>query len=885
MRAFNPAVCTGIACLGLIFGLAVLALPATASAKDVDPTRADRSSAPSTQRIDTSGDGRSSAYSDLSEALEKKCAEVRSDAYVSCEIEVYGTANNIVIMPAFEATKSRAQSEVREACTRKSDAIGTSSINDASRPSLAREIIQNWISDPELLRNPNIRSITFCYFELSRILLIDWAPIDKPVLFRESIFERGEGGVSREPALPAASVFEHAIFGRGVAIHNSHFLDSIDVRNVRFNSFVEIQQTIFDAPVIAENAAMNGPVLLRDNLFKGGLRLEETEFGGDLSLIGNRFEYAEPQDLEKDAPRIEDDGTRPSLVRLRELRVQGVFELKENCFYHSEDWAASSVIEIHDCRELRDKTKPSLASLYLQKLVVSDNDVEINDNQFAAHAFLIEIEGRKATISNNRFALLASIENNQFYSLKTYNNRWPAWTKINNNDISASLTFDRDRFLLGTQAKEGTREFRSNRVGGDVFFGPSNLPPNGSELLFTHNRFSGPVDILLPITRAILNGKMVSCKEEKVSRSSLNWNGILNFTGSFIESELTLSESCSWGAQYRTTPLQGPTKDTVDTKSKGVPCRPIGAYEKVVQIMMPLARVGVFNVRLPIDDCVYRWLGDGFRYDYFGSPRGPTSAWEWDDDKGHGTEERDEKYSLKFLSAWQKNLGGSRPDALTYASTYLRENGQLTESRELLELAKKEIYDPDLQRKFYNLDYLSWAYVYYLGWKIRYWSLAPAGFGASPERVFYWLLGSTCLWWVLFYWSHHRGVYAVMGEFGHAFWRGREGRSRWRHASEMAKARWRFWQKQRIYWKENAPRSRLEHGLTRVYGFRARDRENYSRKFHLLTYAVDTALPAISLGRFGSYSATLGFVRLMAYLHHIFSWWLFILFFGSLTVL
>lgn len=242
-----------------------------------------------------------------------------------------------------------------------------------------------WIAAGGPLDDPGIQTITFCGFEVANVLRLDWSATRARVRFDLVRMVDLE-------ALPAGTVASRGIFTGGLSIDRSTLISSVAIDDARFGAYVEIERSLIEGTLNARNTVIEGALRLRGNQFHNGLRLEALSIFGDTIVTDNQFDASTGQAASMTAV-FEADGTRRSVVRLRELRLGGVLDLSRNVFDEG--------------------TGDPPPSLYLQKSTIRDNDVILHRNAFAGRVFLIEVEGNKVTIAQNSFKQLFDVSGSQ----------------------------------------------------------------------------------------------------------------------------------------------------------------------------------------------------------------------------------------------------------------------------------------------------------------------------------------------------------------------------------------------------------------------------------------------------------------------------------------
>jgi hypothetical protein len=723
-------------------------------------------------------------------------------------------------------------------------------------------LMSGWIAAGGPLDDPGIQTITFCGFEVANVLRLDWSATRARVRFDLVRMVDLE-------ALPAGTVASRGIFTGGLSVDRSTLVSSVAIDDARFGAYVEVERSRIDGTLNARNTVIEGALRLRGNQFRNGLRLEAMSIYGDTIVTDNQFDASTGQGASMPAA-LEADGTRRSVVRLRELRLGGVLDISRNVF------------------DPGPGDPPP--SLYLQKSTIRDNDVTVHRNAFAGRVFVIEVEGNKVTIAQNSFSQFFEVSGSQIYSIRTYDNHFFGAFSITGNRIASSLLLDRDYF-----DGEATRllDVRSNQVGHDLRFGPRTWPAERFTVDFSFNQIVGPFSFFWPVMNRFKT-RVIACDGTEPPQ---RWRGGINFLGTTVETSMRLVEGCVASVAA---PLQPFTLALDGPRQRSAVCK-TGETQPATGLDLTLVEVGVLHLDIA-PGCQYAWRGPGLAFRYFGAPySSPIDVVNGDAALPAGNED----HAIDHLIEWLGDLEAPDPEVFFFVSNYLRSRGKLNDSRDWLESAKQETYRPKAADS--TLQQLSDGIVYAALW--------PAGFGAKPERV---ILCMAVLWLVglAIYTLHHRGWIGGAGVFlrylrtppppgltyelpdrggggpglreqpmafapGSSVFvePGRVGRA----AASAAAAFTRSWERERQ--RLAAPDTPLDSVHTDKHGFVTTSKDRLVRHFSLWSYALDVTLPIVPLGRFGVFVPDHAVVRAFSYLHHMLGWWLGALFIGALTIL
>lgn len=669
-------------------------------------------------------------------------------------------------------------------------------------PTLPPMVVQAWISAYGPLADSDIETITFCGFALENILLLDWSATTARLRF-----DLVEIGKSEGP--PLGTVASRGVFESGLTITRSVIDNDVRIRDATFGSYIELEKNIIRGAISVTNSHINGAVRVRNNYFRSGLRLEGVEIDGDTLISRNSFPSAIEQegdtsnagDPAKDLRvNLEFDGSSPSVVRLRETRLGGILNINKNKF--------------------RKATKP-LRSLYIQKSIISDNDLTIYDNEFAGPVFVTDVEAKRLTVSRNDFNGFLSIVTSQLYSARTFENRFFGPLKISSNDIQSMLYMDRD--ILSQET--GFLEVRANQVGREISFAPYSWPGMTISVDMSFNIIDGSFNVIWPLYDKNKNAtlecqEMASNRYDWLDANANRWNGELAFVGSVVRGVLWLAESCAFpGAPMR--PISGSVSDnSFDLAFGGC-----GVKDRLV-LDFNQVETGFLRLSLPPSD-PYCWRGNGLSFGYFGNPIQSTRTFLASEVMEAGQLPRGIEYDeVNELDQWLQRLERKNPDVYFAVAEYLRGLGYLDKSREWLEQGRQLGFDSELCEGFFACTVAIARAIYFI----------PSAYNTSPEKA----ASLTVILWIsmtIVYWVYHRsclGLQAVPAV---------------------------------------QPPGEPKNYDTKVAGFVAREPEYEYRSFSLLAYSLDVTLPLVSMNLYGTYTPTNGVVRAISFVHHIIGFW------------
>jgi hypothetical protein len=616
--------------------------------------------------------------------------------------------------------------------------------------------LQDWVAAGGALDREFIRTITFCGFAVTDILDLDWSATNARIRFYLTTLRREHGiSASQDPEAedieqPHGIFPSRGIFSSGLTIDRSVLPDGTGIDDARFGAFVEIERSLILQPLSARNTTVAGALRLRNNEFADRLRLEAFEVAGDTIVSGNSFPAAIP------GPRVERDGTAASIVRLRELRLRGVLHFSNNRFRRPPDLHRPIV---------SDNSSIVSRSLYLQKSIIDENDITIVDNYFHDHVYLIDLIGRRLSISNNVVNGILQISGNDFFSLRTFSNVFYSFFQIMNNQYASSLIIDRDEFGANTRRID----IVGNHVGQDMRFAPRVPPPQGSTVSLAHNRVVGPADLYWP-SRAMRGDPVRNDRRCEVllpqagdaaaDSSLVRWRGMIDFTGSHFASHLQFAESCeSAGIPMQPIPLQYDLADLQkwQNEPKCSGRRELGMVDESYFVFLNFSqtRIAMLDLRVPPTDCHYFWRAVGQQFEFFGTNAEDQIA---QIQNGESIQQfgYTQRTAIDLLKAWILNLDIDDPGVFIFISEYLKDRGDLNGSRNWLEVAKRETYKPNGEDPLWRRA----------ADRVVYGALWPAGFGAKPERAIWFMF---VLWIVCtaVYTLHHRGWINAAATFLH----------------------------------------------------------------------------------------------------------------------
>ncbi len=567
---------------------------------------------------------------------------------------------------------------------------------------LPSSVLATWVAANGSLSGPAFHTVTFCGFRLDDVLMLDWSATEARVRFDLVEF----AGASLPPLGTIAS---RGQFSGGLSVDRSTILEDLVVEDGHFGAFVEIERSLFHGTLRAKNTRIEGALRLRHNKFETAVRLEALSVDGDTIISNNRF----PSHL-RDRPS-EPDGTSFSVVRLRELRLGGVLEVVENWFLPA----------------MRRGAQPT-RSLYLQKSTIRDNDVTIHRNVFAGQVYLIELEGKKITVSQNIFDHFFELSSSNVYSFRSFGNRYLGPFSITSNRIESSLLIDADVF---DETATRLLDVRHNRVGHDLRFAPKSWPAANYTVDLGFNDVVGPFSFYWPLKNADGRG-VVSCDPSKNAAvaEAPRWRGEINLIGTKVATSMWLVERCLSATDGMLVPITQPQASNGGRNAGD-------SAEPATIVDLTLVETGVLYLDLPANG-LYAWRGKGLSFGFFGAPNQGAIGFV----NGDAVSGVPEDAAIKHLEVWLDHLERLDPEVLFYVSDYLRSRGQLNASRDWLEKAKRVNYRPDADDP--RLQRVADRVVYAALW--------PACFGAKPERVI-WCMLLLWLFGTVFYNLHHRG--------------------------------------------------------------------------------------------------------------------------------
>jgi hypothetical protein len=682
-----------------------------------------------------------------------------------------------------------------------------------------------WVAAEGPLTRQPLHTVTFCGFSIGDVLMLDWSATDARVRFDLVQFNE-----ARRP--PLGIIASRGLFSGGLSIDRSTIDTDLELRDGRFGAFVEIERSRFRGALRAENTQITGALRLRDNVFEATLRLQALVVGGDTIISGNSFPSviaAQPR---------EPDGTSFSIVRLRELRLGGVLELVDNAF----DMALDG---------------PAARSLYIQKSTIRDNDVTIHRNAFAGRVYLIELEGKKVTVSQNAFAEFFELSSSNVYSFRSFANHYLGPFSITNNRVESSLIIDSDLF-----DRQQTRllDVRGNQVGHDLRFAPKSWPAEGYTVDFSFNDVVGPFSFYWPLMNADRRG-LVGCEgpSDAMAAPIGRWQGELNLVGTKVATAMRIVEGCLWDLNGMVAPLDDPPP------AAGIAAAAAGDTERrPTMVDLTLVETGVLRLDLPATGA-YAWRGKGLAFKFFGDSNQGTVA------RVNGGERagQSEATANDQLVAWLAQLERPDPEVYFAVADYLRGRGEIDRSRDWLARGRSIDFGP---------ENCSGTVDCARGWVTKA-VLFPSDFGTRPELVILWLAG---LWLVMsiVYWLHHRGWLLRSRDDGVPAAAVAAPGLALREAPEPFLGRPQL-EAPLLGGATPTAGAVARDFPTAVAGFVAHKEEYAGRSFSLGIYSLDVTLPVISLDHFGVFTPTSHFVRVLSNVHHVAGWWLVTLFFGA----
>ena len=688
-------------------------------------------------------------------------------------------------------------------------------------PTLPPVVVQAWISAYGPLAEGDIETITFCGFALENILLLDWSATTARLRFDLVEIGKSEG-------LPLGTVASRGVFESGLTITRSVIDNDVRIRDATFGSYIELEKNIIRGAITITNSHINGAVRVRNNYFRSGLRLEGVEIDGDTLISRNSFPSAieqEGDDIKDGDPAkdlhidLEFDGSSPSVVRLRETRLGGILNINKNNFR---------------------KSKAPLRSLYIQKSIISDNDLTIFDNEFVGPVFVTDVEAKRLTVSQNEFNSFLSVAASQFYSARTFENRFNGPLKISANDIQSMLNIDRDILSENT----GFLEIRANQVGREISFAPFSWPKKRISVDLSFNVTEGSFSVFWPLYDKHKNhtlecGEMESNSYGWIGANADRWNGELAFVGSVVRGALWLAESCSFAGA----PMQ-PLHGSILGNSFDSDLSRCGAMARIV-LDFKEVETGFLRLSVPPRD-PYCWRGNGLNFKYFGNPiQGGRVSLASEVKEAGRLPPSVEDDEINELYQWLQRLERRDPEVYFAVADYLRGRGHLDKSREWIEEGRKVDFD----RHDCSNPFLCAASV------VRSIYFIPSAYNTSPERAAYCVV---VLWLLMtiFYWGYSQSCSRQHAALVAAEPGGGRATAASGHAANTGPSR-----------------GEPTDYATKVAGFVAHEPEHAFRSFSLLGYSLDVTLPLVSLGLYRTFMPISGFVRGISFVHHIVGFW------------
>lgn len=326
------------------------------------------------------------------------------------------------------------------------------------------------------------------------------------------------------------------------------------------------------------------------------------------------------------------------------------------------------------------------------------------------------------------------------------------------------------------------------------------------------------------------------------------------------------------------------------------PCDPISGatnWRKApLNLIFDVVNVAILKWDISIG-CNYRWTGNGLRYEH------------WEPSDNYLTSVNQSKDAIwEAVKTWRHTMAEPDVDALNYMAGYLKSRGRYSESRTILEEAKRLNYVKGIPTETNSPDFSGFV-ACVSQWNIRcmtsyvlYVLLYPGGYGAFPERVFK---------FIFFGWLIFGSLYKVyswcQSPIESVMWPVRLIVSLLQFGGKIInwivnriQLMWR-WIRERIYkgirrlfwgW---APAARIPVAAGRpddqtdVPGFMHFDVHLHPPKFSIWRYSLDAMLPVINLHAYDRYYLKSKFLRWTAAFQHILGWWLISVFLASATIL
>lgn len=704
---------------------------------------------------------------------------------------------------------------------------------------LPADVLQAWISADTPLADDTVETITFCGYAIESAFLLDWSAITARLRFDLVTMRQAE-------YLPPGTVASRGVFESGLTISRSVIENDLIIQDASFGSYLELQENRIKSSISIKNSRFAGAARFRNNFFHGRLRIEGVEIAGDTLISGNSFPsiVEEKQavdsvgDSVKDVePETEFDGSSRSVVRLRETRFGGVLNINENV--------------------LRATTDTPQRSLYIQKSIISDNDLTIYDNSFTGQVFITEVEANRLTVSSNKLDGFLSVSASQFYSARTFQNQINGPFQISNNDVRSMLYMDRDVLVDGT----GFLEVRANQVGREISFAPASWPRPGISVDLSFNTINGSFSVFWPVKNKH-TGRMLQCSDFvsdagqwPASFEFERWKGELALVGSAVRGSLWLAESCASSV--------APMRPLIDEMAIGSDESRLGrrtGSDVSGRLAMkasgfPAVRCSASNysfldfkeveagfLRLSLPPDPYCWRGKGLQFGYFGPPiQGTREKLESTNGSQGPIVGGPEQRQIEDLYDWLERLEVKDPEVYFAAADYLRDRGYLDKSREWVEEGRRVEFGTEKCGDNIECILASLRHVFFF----------PSGYNTSPERA---ALFIVCLWFsmALVYWLYHRGCVWLLPSRS-------EGLVSGHSPDEVATTAFKL-------------RKPIDYD-TKVEGFVAHEPEYAYRSFSLLGYSLDVTLPLVSLGLYRTFTPTSGVVRGVSLVHHIVGFW------------
>lgn len=466
-------------------------------------------------------------------------------------------------------------------------------------------------------------------------------------------------------------------------------------------------------------------------------------------------------------------------------------------------------------------------------------DIRIRDSTIENLAFRGTLqESDKNKVSSNGIFVEINLTKNNISSLLMSKTTFNGHVKIIDNMITTFTMYNSDMICDRRSADDGcVVDISSNNIADSFTITNLNVDADSSDKPFASGIWmsNNTVD---GVTR--INGVQLARSMKRIDLTFNRFNAYADVRSPAILGDY--APVTPWPGEMDLTGVRapsllriGPPADAAsanlgalqNASEGGRQCRE-DARTSATRINLTTAKIGVFAWNLP-DDCRYRWLGAGLRYDHWGDPdQSASSPGQGGNPQGQGNARPASRTDR--LAGWHRQLLTGRKDALMYMAEYLDSRGELLLSRDMLERAKET-------------DWVSRTYGDYRN-RLR-WPLVAAlwvgGYGAAPERALGTLIG-VCFLFTLIY----------MAYSWHA-----AGREPWRSGGRA------------MALEATNPGDGETAASTKVPGFMQFDQKLRPQHFHLWQYSVDAMVPLINLHAYDRYYPDKAWMRVIASFQHI----------------